>query len=90
MPIDITAIVGIVMGSMMILIPVAGLTLRFAIKPIVEAVARGREIQGGKQTVELLERRMALMEQQLQQLEGTVERVAEVTEFQHKLASPVA
>lgn len=89
-PINITAIVAIIMGSMMILIPVAGFTLRFASKPIVEALARAREIQAGKQTVELLERRVALMEQQLQQLEGTVERVAEVSDFHHKLTSPGA
>ena len=43
LPIDLTAIVAIVMGMLVVLIPVAGLTARFALKPVVEALARYRE-----------------------------------------------
>jgi len=41
-PVDWVALAGVIMGTLIILIPVAGLTARFALKPIVEAVARMR------------------------------------------------
>jgi hypothetical protein len=68
-----------------VLIPVAGLTARFALKPIVEAIARMRESQTAGQEVGLLERRVALLEQQVQQIDGSVDRLAEASEFDRKL-----
>jgi hypothetical protein len=91
LPIDVTAIVAIFMGSLMILIPVAGLTARFALKPIVESLARLRESSQGGAAVQMLERRMALLEQEVQSVTGFREEVArlvEELEFQRKLASP--
>jgi hypothetical protein len=88
LPIDLTAIVAIVMGMLVVLIPVAGLTARFALKPIVEAIARVRESQGASREVGLLEQRVALLEQQLQLVEGSVGRLAEESDFQRRLASP--
>jgi hypothetical protein len=35
--------------------------------------------------VNILERRMSLMESQLESIEGSVRRIAEVTEFHHAL-----
>ena len=40
LPVDLTAIVAIVMGMLTVLIPIAGLTARFALKPVVESLAR--------------------------------------------------
>lgn len=87
LPIDITSVVAVVMGIMVILIPIAGLTARFALKPIAEAVARMREAQGSSREMALLEQRIALLEQQIVGLESDVRRVEDATEFDRKLRS---
>jgi hypothetical protein len=79
-------ILGILMGGLMFLIPIAGLTARFALKPIMEALSKGREQAGTNQEVALLEQRVALLEQQYQTLENSVERLGEVKEFDRRLA----
>ena len=88
LPIDLTAIVAIVMGMLVVLIPVAGLTARFALKPIVEAIARMRETQTASRELGMVEKRLALLEQQMLNMEGAVDRISEETEFQRKLTSP--
>lgn len=85
LPIDLTAIVAVVMGISIVLIPVAGLTLRFAIKPAVDAIARSFEHQGLEDTVGILERRLGVLERQVESLETTVGRLAEAVEFQNEL-----
>jgi hypothetical protein len=88
LPIDLTAVVAVVMGMLVILIPVAGLTARFALKPIVEAIARMRESQNGEQEVSLLQQRIALLEQQLQSVESSVDRISDERDFHKQLGSP--
>jgi hypothetical protein len=88
MTVDLTALTAIVMGMLVVLIPVAGFTLRFAIKPITEAVAMMREGSMERQKVDLLERRMTLLEQELHGLDGMREdlaRVIEAADFQREL-----
>ncbi len=91
LPIDITALAGIFFGSLMVLIPIAGLTARFAMKPVVESLARIREGGARAEEMAMLERRMALLEQEVQALTGIrddVTRLVDELEFQRKLASP--
>jgi sensor histidine kinase YesM len=75
------------LGILTVLIPIAGLTARFALKPIVEAIARMKEMQTGATGRELnvLEQRVALLEQQYQSLDSTVERIAEIKDFDRQL-----
>lgn len=87
LPIDVTAIVGIVMGVSIVLIPVAGLTARFALKPVVEAIARLFEHKGIEETVQVLEQRMALLETQMDSMDQSLRRVVEATEFHRELDS---
>jgi sensor histidine kinase YesM len=77
------------LGILTVLIPIAGLTARFALKPIVEAIARMREVQSGTtaREVNLLEQRVALLEQQYQALDSQVERITEVKDFERQLSS---
>ncbi len=84
-PVDWVALAGVIMGTLIILIPVAGLTARFALKPIVEAVARMRQTQGAAEHLMLVEQRLALLEQQQANTESDVGRLLEVQEFQEKL-----
>lgn len=80
-------LVAIVMGTLMFLIPIAGFTARFALKPIVEAMAKYREMQGGTAGRELnvLEQRVALLEQQYSLLENDMQRIGELKEFDRQL-----
>jgi hypothetical protein len=90
-PINVTEIVAIVMGMLVVLIPVAGITLRFAIKPITESIARMREGGMDREKMELMERRMSLLEQEVHGLEGIrqdLARALEAADFQRQLNAP--
>jgi hypothetical protein len=87
LPIDLTAIVAIIMGMLVVLIPVAGLTLRFALKPTVEAFARLFEHRGVEEQVSILERRMGLLESQMESVETSVSRIADALEFDRELGA---
>ena len=88
LPIDMTALAGTIGGILIVLVPVAGLTARFALKPIVEAISRVREGQGAGREAAIMEQRIALLEQQIRNLEGNVERLVEDSEFRRQLEAP--
>jgi hypothetical protein len=87
LPIDLTALVAVILGISVVLVPVIGITARFALKPIVEAMGRGLAHKGIEETVQILERRMALLEQQLESMDGSVRRLTEMSEFDRALES---
>jgi len=89
LPLDVTALAGVIMGSLIVLIPVAGLTARFAMKPIVDSMAKLRQASNQGEAVNMLERRIALLEQEVQNLSGIrddLSRLVEEMEFQRQLA----
>lgn len=88
MPIDWVALAGVIMGTLIVLIPIAGITIRFAMKPITEAVLAFRASQGRNEKVDLLEQRIALLEQQNESLESELERVVEAVRFHERLEAP--
>jgi hypothetical protein len=91
LPVDLNAIVAIIMGMLVVLIPIAGLTARFAIKPIAESMAKLRQGNMDRQVVEMLERRLTLLEQEVHGLGGMrddVARLLEEAEFQRQLKAP--
>jgi uncharacterized protein (DUF2164 family) len=87
MPIDLVELLAVFMGTSIVLIPVLGITARFALKPTVEALSKFFEKRGLDDSVGLLERRMALIEQQMDSIESNVRRLVEVSEFHHELTS---
>ncbi len=87
LPIDFVALVSVIMGISIVLIPVAGLTAHYALKPIVEAFGRYLEGKGTEESVKLVERRLHLLEQQLDEVQGSVNRLVEVSEFDARLES---
>lgn len=82
-------LVAIVLGSMIFLIPIAGLTARFALKPIMEAVSRMKSLQGqspdSTHEIALLDQRIALLEQQVQGMETTIEQLEATRNFDRQL-----
>lgn len=87
LPVDITALVAVFMGISVVLIPVIGITARFALKPTVEALARLFEHKGLEDTVGIMDRRMALLESQIESLEHTVKQLSEASDFHRQLGS---
>jgi hypothetical protein len=88
LPIDLTALLSVFMGVSIVLIPVIGLTARFALKPTVEALSRFFEKKGSDEAISILERRMALIEQQVESIDTNVQRLVETTEFDRNLEAP--
>ena len=87
-PIDLTALLAVFMGVSVVLVPVIGITARFALKPTVEALSRFFEKRGSDEAISILERRMALIEQQVESIDTNVKRLVETAEFDQKLAAP--
>lgn len=82
----------ILMSGLVVLVPVAGLTLRFALKPMVDSIARLMEARNGSaarslEAIDLVDKRLALLEQELQLLRGEVQHLDERNEFYEKLTS---
>ena len=86
-PINLTEIIAVIMGISVVLIPVIGITARFALKPTVEAFSRLFEGKSTNETISILERRMALMESQIESIESNVKRLVDVTDFHQQLQS---
>ena len=81
----IIAMTAIVMGMLTLLIPITGLTARFALKPLMEALAKYRELQGQDQAQQLLERRMALLEEQLHGMDRSIRDLVDESDFRRQL-----
>ncbi len=88
LPIDLTALLAVFMGISIVLIPVLGITARFALTPTVEALSRFFNKKGSDEAVSILERRMALIGQQVESIDTNVQRLVETAEFDRNLATP--
>lgn len=90
-PVDLVALTAVILGCLMFLIPIAGITARFAIKPISEALSKNLSGSADRETIQLLERRLALLEQEvhgISDMRGEMSRLLEELEFQKQLARP--
>lgn len=89
LPVDIVALVSVILGISIVLVPVIGLTARFALKPVVEALARVFESRSVDETVRILERRVELQEQQIEALQSSLKQIADTQDFDRQLSAPV-
>jgi len=78
--------------AFVVTIPVIAFSLRFAAKPVVDALVRLREVQGksnlSDETVLIHDRRMSLLESELQHVHATLERLTEAERFHAQLDAP--
>ncbi len=88
LPIDLTALLAVFMGISIVLIPVLGITARFALKPAVETLSRFFDKKGSDEAISILERRVALIEQQVESIDTNVQKLVEAAEFDRKLTAP--
>ncbi len=77
-------IVAIVMGTLTVLVPVSLIALRYAIKPIAEAVSQMRSGVAPDE-VRVMKERIAFLEHQVSGIESEMTRVSEAVEFQDRL-----
>lgn len=84
---ELIGLTAVIFGGLAFLIPVAGITARIALKPIVEAMARYRELKGNDESTLLLERRMALMEEHINSIGRSVQVLVEDADFRRRLES---
>jgi hypothetical protein len=68
LPVDVTQLVAVVLGCLIPLIFVVGITMRFAAKPLVEALGKLRENGTPARDVEMLSRRVLELEQEVLRL----------------------
>ena len=68
LPVDMTQLVAVVLGCMIPLVFVVGLTMRFAAKPLVEALGKLRENCAPARELEVLSRRVLELEQEVLRL----------------------
>ncbi|MFQ5747332.1 MAG: hypothetical protein ACE5HF_08965 [Gemmatimonadota bacterium] len=85
---DIIPLAGIGMVTLLVGIPILGLTIRFALRPIAESVSLLRSGQGAATTNENVEKRLAALEDQMAEVGSGLQRLAEAVEFQARLAAP--
>lgn len=81
LPVQLEALLAIFMGMLVVLIPIAGLTARFALKPLVESVGQYFEGLGSDESMRIAERRIALLEQTVDALQNELHRVRDVQDF---------
>jgi len=86
-PIDVTQLIATILGISIVLIPVIGLTARFALKPTVEALAKFFENRGADESLRILERRLELQEQEIDMLQRSVHSLTDGQAFERKLAA---
>lgn len=86
---SLAPLIGFLTTAFIVAIPVVAFSARFAIKPIADAVARLRESQGqaagSEAMLQLQDRRMSLLEAELQAIHGTLERLVEAERFRSEL-----
>jgi hypothetical protein len=90
LPVNIVALVSVILGISVVLVPVIGLTARYALKPLVEALGRVFESRSADESMRILERRLELQEQQIDALQTVLKRVADAQDFDRQLAAPRA
>jgi hypothetical protein len=78
-------ILAMLLTAMVLFVPVAGLTLRFALKPMVDSIARLMEARVRGAGADVLEKRLALLEQELQSVRGELTRIVERSDFYDRL-----
>ena len=83
---DLEELIAISGAFLCVLIPIAGLTARFALKPLIETVAKVMQARQGNEAMQLVERRMAALEQEMVLMRTELQQIGEGKEFYRKLA----
>lgn len=85
---------GMMVIAFVVSIPLVAWGVRYAARPLVDAMAKYREVQAGSQLSEqamlLHDRRLSLLEAELQHMQGSLQQLVEAEEFRRQLERPAA
>ena len=81
----LTGVLAVLLGGLAVLIPVLGFTLRFALRPLVDAWIQLRKDGALETETDLLRRQVLLLESELQQVQHSVQGLTDAQEFQRRL-----
>lgn len=76
LPIDLTQLVAAIMGMLLVLIPVLGLAVRFAARPLADALMATRGEGARPADLQALRMRIEALEHEVEELAGTPTRPA--------------
>ena len=82
---ELTGVIAVFFGGAIILTPVLALSARFALKPVIESFARLRQGHDADLTQD---RRLALLEAELQSVQTTLQHLVEADDFRRQLSAP--
>jgi hypothetical protein len=68
LPVDLIEVVSVIMGSLIVLIPLLGLLLRFAARPLVDALVASRGEGARPVDIDALKTRVEALEHEVQML----------------------
>ena len=72
---------------LVVFVPVVGITARIALKPLIEAFAKNIQARQSSEALQLIERRMALLEQEMQVMRGEVHQIGDERDFYRRLSA---
>ena len=81
-------ILAILVGGTIVIIPLLGLTARFALRPLAESWGLLRDAPVADERMQRMERRISLLEEQVQVLERENARILEDADFRRRLDAP--
>lgn len=84
-----TGVLAVLLAGLVVLIPVLGLTIRFALRPLVDAWVQLRKDGAIETETDLLRRQVHLLETELQQMQHSVQSLTEAQEFQRRLEEKI-
>ncbi|HET6983030.1 MAG TPA: hypothetical protein VFI53_12865 [Myxococcaceae bacterium] len=70
LPVDLTQLVASIMGMLLVLIPALGLAIRFAARPLVDALVASRGEGAGPADIGALKMRVEALEHEVKELGG--------------------
>ena len=85
----LTGVLAVLLAGLAVLIPILGFTLRFALRPLVEAWIELRKDGALGAETDLLRRQVVLLESKLQQVQHSVQSLTDAQEFQRRLEEKV-
>jgi len=88
-PVDVVGLTAVILGISIVLIPVIGLTARYALKPAAESLAKLLENRELDESVRALRRRVDAQEQQMEAVIASLQQIADAREFDRQLAAPL-
>ncbi len=75
---------------LLMFVPVLGITVRFALKPVTDSVLKVMQARQTGEEMQMLERRVQLMEQELQMLRTEMQLTGEQKELYRRLSESSA